>query len=257
MSIVAHNTADISTHKVIYDRYLLITDAAPLVRTTCLKWSRTSSRVPHCTKSADSLSLIRAPSRYSSGRLLRPDVPLAGLTLALTMNIRILYFIRCSIVLPAPETSVHILTVVNFFMIKFNWSLLSCFPVTINEAEHGAKWIEKRRQTFSWATIAALVIPATTETPTIHRRTRAVSTPHRPYLHHRLATGLTLATSLMDFADTISKVAQPKSTDAFNLLAELGLDTISSRDQVHQNLNDRLLVPRERLPANWLKDYQV
>lgn len=61
----------------------------------------------------------------------------------------------------------------------------------------------------------------------------------------------------MDFVDTVSKVAQPKSNDASGLLAELGLDTIPSREQVHQNLNDRLLVPRERLPANWLKDYQV
>lgn len=61
----------------------------------------------------------------------------------------------------------------------------------------------------------------------------------------------------MDLADTISKIAHPKSTDAAAILAELKLDKIPSREEVYQNLNERLLVPRERLPANWLKDYQV
>lgn len=102
------------------------------------------------------------------------------------------------------------------------------------------------------------LVKATTETPTVRVIGALVLfLRHINLTYHRLATGRALGTSLMDFADTISKVVLPKSIDASNLLAELGLDTIPSRDQVHQNLDDRLLVPRERLPTNWLKDYQV
>ncbi|KAI0001768.1 NUC185 domain-containing protein [Russula vinacea] len=41
------------------------------------------------------------------------------------------------------------------------------------------------------------------------------------------------------------------------LLASLGLDTVPSREQIYREIEERLLLPKETLPEDWLSKYQV
>ncbi|KAI0004078.1 antiviral helicase [Russula compacta] len=47
------------------------------------------------------------------------------------------------------------------------------------------------------------------------------------------------------------------SEDSQQLLASLGLDTIPSREQTYREIEERLLLPKERLPEDWLSKYQA
>jgi antiviral helicase SKI2 len=41
------------------------------------------------------------------------------------------------------------------------------------------------------------------------------------------------------------------------LLASLGLDAVPSHEQTYREIEERLLLPRDRLPQDWLSKYQV
>jgi antiviral helicase SKI2 len=45
--------------------------------------------------------------------------------------------------------------------------------------------------------------------------------------------------------------------DSSQLLASLGLDAVPSREQTYREIEERLLLPRDRLPEDWLSKYQV
>lgn len=45
--------------------------------------------------------------------------------------------------------------------------------------------------------------------------------------------------------------------DSLQLLASLGLDAVPSREQTYREIEERLLLPKERLPEDWLSNYQV
>jgi antiviral helicase SKI2 len=45
--------------------------------------------------------------------------------------------------------------------------------------------------------------------------------------------------------------------DSPRLLASLGLDTVPSREQTYREIEERLLLPKETLPEDWLSKYQV
>jgi antiviral helicase SKI2 len=47
------------------------------------------------------------------------------------------------------------------------------------------------------------------------------------------------------------------SKDSLQLLASLGLDTVPSREQTYREIEERLLLPKETLPEDWLTKYQV
>jgi antiviral helicase SKI2 len=47
------------------------------------------------------------------------------------------------------------------------------------------------------------------------------------------------------------------SEDAPQLLASLGWDSVPSREQTYREIEERLLLPKERLPEDWLSKYQV
>ena len=47
------------------------------------------------------------------------------------------------------------------------------------------------------------------------------------------------------------------SADPRHLLASLGLDIAPSREQIYREIEERLLLPKERLPEEWLSKYQV
>ena len=45
--------------------------------------------------------------------------------------------------------------------------------------------------------------------------------------------------------------------DAELVVARLGLDGIPTRERVHREIEERLLLPKERLPDDWLPSYQM
>jgi len=45
--------------------------------------------------------------------------------------------------------------------------------------------------------------------------------------------------------------------DSLQLLAPLGLNTVPSREQTYREIEERLLLPKETLPEDWLSKYQV
>jgi antiviral helicase SKI2 len=48
-----------------------------------------------------------------------------------------------------------------------------------------------------------------------------------------------------------------RDKDSLQLLSSLGLDTVPSREQTYREIEERLLLPKERLPEDWLSKYQV
>ena len=58
-------------------------------------------------------------------------------------------------------------------------------------------------------------------------------------------------------AELIARLLNPTREDANDLLQDLGLSGIPSREQVHREIEERLLLPKERLPDHWLPMYQM
>ena len=59
------------------------------------------------------------------------------------------------------------------------------------------------------------------------------------------------------FASVLDAVVRPDGSNADRILEELGLDRVPPRSQVHREIEDRLLLPKEKLPDHWLPQYQV
>ncbi|KAJ7204463.1 antiviral helicase [Mycena pura] len=57
--------------------------------------------------------------------------------------------------------------------------------------------------------------------------------------------------------ELIHQILCPSSADKDKILINLGLDGLPSRDIVHQEIEEKLLLPKETLPAHWLPSYQV
>ncbi|RDB28581.1 hypothetical protein Hypma_015957 [Hypsizygus marmoreus] len=57
--------------------------------------------------------------------------------------------------------------------------------------------------------------------------------------------------------ELIHKILHPNASDAHALLQDLQLAGLPSREQVHQEIEEKLLLPRETLPHHWLPSYQV
>ncbi|KAF7970863.1 hypothetical protein HWV62_22674 [Athelia sp. TMB] len=62
---------------------------------------------------------------------------------------------------------------------------------------------------------------------------------------------------LVQQAQAIQSILHPESGDAQRLLGELGLAGLPSREQVHREIEEKLLLPRDRLPDHWLPTYQI
>jgi antiviral helicase SKI2 len=55
----------------------------------------------------------------------------------------------------------------------------------------------------------------------------------------------------------LNQIVSPHKDDAVSLLSELGLAGIPSRDQIHQDIEENLLLPNDKLPDHWLSTYQM
>lgn len=55
----------------------------------------------------------------------------------------------------------------------------------------------------------------------------------------------------------LEKIVSPSPSNEEELLKELGLAGLPSRDQVHEQIQQKLLAPKDKLPAHWLPAYQM
>ena len=58
-------------------------------------------------------------------------------------------------------------------------------------------------------------------------------------------------------ADLIQKTVSPRLDYAAGLLGSLGLSEPPSREQIHAEIEERLLLPKQKLPDHWLPKYQM
>ncbi|KAG5731038.1 hypothetical protein E4T56_gene15574 [Termitomyces sp. T112] len=57
--------------------------------------------------------------------------------------------------------------------------------------------------------------------------------------------------------ELIEQIVHPDSNNAQSLLIDLQLADLPTREQVHREIEDKLLLPRETLPKHWLPSYQI
>ena len=60
-----------------------------------------------------------------------------------------------------------------------------------------------------------------------------------------------------ELGSIIQQILSPTPEDAEGLLEEIGLGAIPSREQVHQEIDAKLLSPPDTLPDHWLSTYQM
>lgn len=58
-------------------------------------------------------------------------------------------------------------------------------------------------------------------------------------------------------SELIHQILYPDNDDAHGILEDLQLAGLPSPDLVHQEIERKLLLPRETLPNHWLPSYQV
>lgn len=52
-------------------------------------------------------------------------------------------------------------------------------------------------------------------------------------------------------------ILDPSPSKAEKLLEELGFAGVPSRERVHREIEEKLLLPQDRLPDHWLPTYQM
>ena len=57
--------------------------------------------------------------------------------------------------------------------------------------------------------------------------------------------------------ELVQRILDPTPETASRVLNELGLDELPSREQIHREIQDKLLVLHEKLPDHWLPKYQM
>jgi hypothetical protein len=57
--------------------------------------------------------------------------------------------------------------------------------------------------------------------------------------------------------ELIHQIVHPNPEDAQKLLEDLGLAGLPSPQQVHKEIEEKLLLPRNTLPNHWLPSYQL
>lgn len=60
-----------------------------------------------------------------------------------------------------------------------------------------------------------------------------------------------------ELGSIIHQILSPTPENAEELLGEIGLGAIPSREQVHQEIDAKLLSPPDTLPDHWLSTYQM
>lgn len=58
-------------------------------------------------------------------------------------------------------------------------------------------------------------------------------------------------------AQNLPDLSNIQAGDSRQLLASIGLNAIPSREHTYREIEQRLLLPEERLPDHWLSKYQL
>lgn len=58
-------------------------------------------------------------------------------------------------------------------------------------------------------------------------------------------------------ADLAQKIVSPSPEYAAGILDGLGLSGPPSRERIHTEIEERLLLPKQKLPNHWLPKYQM
>jgi antiviral helicase SKI2 len=57
--------------------------------------------------------------------------------------------------------------------------------------------------------------------------------------------------------EVLNAILRPGVENNVSLLDRLGLGHAPSQDKVHQDIEEKLLLPKDRLPDHWLPSYQM
>lgn len=57
--------------------------------------------------------------------------------------------------------------------------------------------------------------------------------------------------------DLLDRLLHPSKENAHEILSELGLASLPSREQVHRQIEEKLLLPQDKFPEHWLPLYQA
>ena len=57
--------------------------------------------------------------------------------------------------------------------------------------------------------------------------------------------------------DLLNIILDPDKSHAELILNELGLDAIPPPEQIHREIEDKLLLPPDKFPDHWLPTYQM
>ncbi|PSS29697.1 hypothetical protein PHLCEN_2v2845 [Hermanssonia centrifuga] len=57
--------------------------------------------------------------------------------------------------------------------------------------------------------------------------------------------------------ESVEQILRPKHNHAEKILNDLGLDGLPSQERVYQEIEEKLLLPKEKLPSHWLPTYQI
>ena len=59
-----------------------------------------------------------------------------------------------------------------------------------------------------------------------------------------------------DHRELIDQIVEPRLENADKILAQLSLDRLPTKEEVHRAIEERLLLPKDAFPAHWLPHYQ-
>ncbi|KAI0931412.1 hypothetical protein AcV5_005097 [Taiwanofungus camphoratus] len=76
----------------------------------------------------------------------------------------------------------------------------------------------------------------------------------RRWRRYRPAQTLTMSSAKRRVLD---QILNPSPRDADDILNDLGLSGLPSREEVHKAIEEKLLLPKDRLPEHWLPTYQI
>lgn len=61
----------------------------------------------------------------------------------------------------------------------------------------------------------------------------------------------------LEIGQIIEQIVNPESSNAQSILKQLGLAHCPDREQIHRDIENKILRPPRALPAHWLPNYQM
>lgn len=55
----------------------------------------------------------------------------------------------------------------------------------------------------------------------------------------------------------IHDILHPENVNTQDILEDLGVGSVPTREQIHREIEEKLLLPQDRLPSHWLPSHQM